>query len=172
MLSATVRRGTTTGIPTEPDAHLPQRWPATSHVAMMSRRQWRSRRHMSPEPSQLAFRSVAASVRRITCGSCEATCRPRTRRPACDPAHQAVDLVISRIWRPARLPHRGPAAVLDRPGALNRGRPEAREPRLPWRHKTIPLVGGPAATGDGVVDSVVLPSSISSLSVLPHSWAA
>jgi hypothetical protein len=32
------------------------------------------------------------------------------------------------------------------------------------------LVGDPAATGDGVVDNV-LPSWISSLSVLPHSWA-
>ena len=44
MISATARRGSITGIPTELDAHLLQRWPVTSHVALTFRRPWRSRR--------------------------------------------------------------------------------------------------------------------------------
>ena len=40
----------------------------------------------------------------------------------------AIDLVTSQTWRPARLPHRGPATALAHPSVQNRGRGEARNP--------------------------------------------
>ncbi|MFL6045935.1 MAG: hypothetical protein ACJ72M_12540 [Propionibacteriaceae bacterium] len=55
-----------------------------------------------------------------------------------------------------RLPHRGPAAALDRPGVRDHGRQEAGNPDPPLRRSPVPPGGDPAAADHGLVGNAAL----------------